>query len=271
MNYILFMDDTGFSKDKNSQILNNEKATMVGLLVKDTDLQNVINDIIKQISVLDEKYGISEFHFTDMYMRKNGFEAIEGQDSLAFIKAFKEIIKKYDIKIVSQTVTEKMIKDNPQLIAGLDAVLSSLKFKTKGQYKNQGYAYLLNIINAKKYLENQKKYSTLPIVVCDEGLKKDGEEVKLSGLYFYDVNLHFESSSEDPFLQLADFSAWALSRTKQTIDKLKDKKMKDFENYILSEIQEIVPNYVNLSSATVNADACADYDEIYSKIIKEKE
>jgi len=271
MDYILFMDDTGFGKDKNSQVLNDEKATMVGLLVKKNDLQNVIFDIAKQTKVLEEKYGISEFHFTDMYTRRNGFEAISSEDSLNFIKAFKDIIKKYDIKIVTQTVTGQMIKENPVLFAGLDNILSHLEFKTKGDYKNQGYAYLLNLINAKKYLESQKGYSTLPIVVCDEGLKKDGAEVKLKGMFFYDISLHFESSSEDPYLQLADFTAWALSRTKQSVDKAKDKKMKDFENFILSEIENIVPNYVNLQSGQINTDRVEAYDQIFGQISKEKE
>lgn len=271
MNYILFMDDTGFNKGRGAQVLNDEKSTMCGLLIKEDDLQNVFQDIAKQTSLLEEKYGISEFHFTDMYMRKNGFEAIEGEDSLSFIKAFKDIIKKYDIKILTQTVTGKMIEENPELFKGLDQILSSLEFRTKGDYKNQGYAYLLNLMNIKKYLESQKGYSTLPIVVCDEGLKKDGSEVKLKGLFFYDINLHFESSSEDPFLQLADFSAWALSRTKQTVDKAKDKKMRDFENFILSEIEGIVPNYVNLKSSSVNADNVKAYDEIYNHLTKEKE
>ncbi len=268
MQYLLFVDDTGFNKNKNSRKLNDEKISMVGCLVPASEIEQLAGELNFHLSELKELYDADEYHFTDICNHKNQFEGIDGFDALSMIQIFAEIIKEYDIKIVTQTITSEMLEKNGDLIAGVDAIARECGFSSISEaQKNESRALILNILNAKKYVESLSGDNEIAAVFCDEGLRKNNAETKIK-LGGKDVEIDFCSSKEFPYLQVADFAAWALTRSKLNLEKSQNKEMKDFDLMTMRILETIVSNYINISHVTTNAGCGINVDETYDEIVK---
>lgn len=268
MQYLLFVDDTGFNKNKNSRKLNDEKISMVGCLVAVDKIQDLANELNFQLSELKELYNADEYHFTDICNHKNQFEGIDGYDALSMIQLFAEIIKEYDIKIVTQTITSEMLEKKGDLIAGVDAIARECGFSSTSEaQKNESRSLILNILNAKKYVESLSGGNEIAAVFCDEGLRKNNAETKIK-LGGKDVEIDFCSSKEFPYLQVADFAAWALTRSKLNLEKSQNKEMKDFDLMTMKILEDIVPNYINIEAVSTNAGYGINVDKTFDEIIK---
>ena len=268
MQYLLFVDDTGFNKNKNSRKLNDEKISMVGCLVAVDKIQDLANELNFQLSELKELYNADEYHFTDICNHKNQFEGIDGFDALSMIQIFAEIIKEYDIKIVTQTITSEMLEKKGDLIAGVDAIARECGFSSISEaQKNESRALILNILDAKKYVESLSGDNEIAAVFCDEGLRKNNAETKIK-LGGKDVEIDFCSSKEFPYLQVADFAAWALTRSKLNLEKSQNKEMKDFDLMTMKILEDIVPNYINIEAVSTNAGYGINIDKTFDEIIK---
>lgn len=268
MQYLLFVDDTGFNKNKNSRRLNDEKISMVGCLVPVGEIEQLAGELNFQLSELKELYNADEYHFTDICNHKNQFEGIDGFDALSMIQIFAEIIKEYDIKIVTQTITSEMLEKKGDLIAGVDAIARECGFSSKSEaQKNESRALILNILDAKKYVESLSGDNEIAAVFCDEGLRKNNAETKIK-LGGKDVEIDFCSSKEFPYLQIADFAAWALTRSKLNLEKSQEKEMKDFDLMTMKILEDIVPNYINIEAVSTNAGYGINIDKTFDEIIK---
>lgn len=268
MQYLLFVDDTGFNKNKNSRRLNDEKISMVGCLVAVDKIQDLANELNFHLSELKELYNADEYHFTDICNHKNQFEGIDGYDALSMIQLFAEIIKEYDIKIVTQTITSETLEKKGDLIAGVDAIARECGFSSTSEaQKNESRALILNILNAKKYVESLSGDNEIAAVFCDEGLRKNNAETKIK-LGGKDVEIDFCSSKEFPYLQVADFAAWALTRSKLNLEKSQNKEMKDFDLMTMKILEDIVPNYINIEAVSTNAGYGINVDKTFDEIIK---
>ncbi len=268
MQYLLFVDDTGFNKNKNSRRLNDENISMVGCLVAVDKIQDLANELNFQLSELKELYDADEYHFTDICNHKNQFEGIDGYDALSMIQLFAEIIKEYDIKIVTQTITSEMLEKNNDLISEVDKIAAKCGLSnTSEAQKNESRALILNILNAKKYVESLSGDNEIAAVFCDEGLRKNNAETKIK-LGGKDVEIDFCSSKEFPYLQVADFAAWALTRSKLNLEKSQEKEMKDFDLMTMKILEDIVPNYINIEAVSTNAGYGINIDKTFDEIIK---
>ena len=269
MQYFLFVDDTNFNKNGKSKILAEEKATMVGCLVS---LEKVV-ELKQEISSLQDYLytltGEEEFHFTDIYNRRGVFKGLEANAVLGILNSFAELINKYDIKIITQTITEEFLNKQENYTIELDRLINILKINNNGNYRYEAYALITNILRANHYTIKQDGQSRIVAVCCDEGLKKAGTGMKLpisSGT----VDLCFESSKDEECLQIADYAAWALSRIKQTLNKSQHTQMKEFEQCVLSILTTIQDKYVNLPKTVTNVNNGLDIDEEYNKLVNKK-
>lgn len=268
MQYLLFVDDTGFNKNKNSKRLNDEKISMVGCLVAVDKIQDLANELNFQLSELKELYDADEYHFTDICNHKNQFEGIDGYDALSMIQLFAEIIKEYDIKIVTKTITGEILEKNNDLISEVDKIAAKCGLSnTSEAQKNESRALILNILNAKKYVESLSGGNEIAAVFCDEGLRKNNAETKIK-LGGKDIEIDFCSSKEFPYLQVADFAAWALTRSKLNLEKSQNKEMKDFDLMTMKILEDIVPNYINIEAVSTNAGYGINVDKTFDEIIK---
>ncbi len=270
MDYFLYVDDTAFQKTGKSNTLQDEIVSMVGALVAVPNILMLNDEIVKIKQDLKNKYDKNEFHFTDMFNRTNGFEKLESLDSLAYMGAFSFLVSEFEIPIITQTITKPLLAKQKELFEIYDKIIELNGFSTKDMKRFEEYGLFLNISLATKFLKEDDENDQIVAVVCDEGIMKNGADVKLKGLLGYDLPIYFRSSENENILQLADFCAWALSRTKQTICKSQKTKMKPFEQCIMEIMEPIVPNFVNIDSVSTNVENGIVIDDEMKKIEEEK-
>lgn len=271
MKYYLFIDDTSFRKGTSSLVLNNEKVSMVSCLIPENHYPKVQSELSQLLNRLENDYQVDEFHFTDLYNRNGKFKGkdVDPNDTLLYIYRFASMVRKYNIKIITQTITEELTNQNPLLISFIDKIADNLSLPKDNLAQNEARGLILNIIRAKKYI-NENDNGEILEVHCDEGLRKAGTQVELPGLFQNSLPIFFNSSAKDTPLQIADFVAWSLSRTKQTLAKSQNSKMKEFEEQVLSILSCIVNNYVNIDKVETNTENGINIDTTYTKIIKNK-
>lgn len=272
MKYYLFIDDTNFEKNKKSSVLNSEKISMVGFLLPEDKFMPVAYDLIDSLEELKTEYNADEFHFTDIYNRKHDFQGINSDDVLSMIACFSDIVDYHDLKFVVQTINDKNYSKIQEFTD--ETFLNQMKelgFPINNQNNiYEEYALMMCISRAEKYIKNLDSKNTLIQVYCDEGLLEKGKKVILQNFEKLNLPLYFESSKDLPYLQIADFGAWALSRTKNTLDKASGTQMKEFEQKVMALLEPLAKRYVNIQTISENVESGIDYDKTYQNLTNEK-
>lgn len=272
MKYYLFIDDTNFEKNKKSSVLNSEKISMVGFLLPENKFMPVAYDLRDSLEELKTEYNADEFHFTDIYNRKHDFQGINSDDVLSMIACFSDIVDYHDLKFVVQTINDKNYSKIQEFTD--ETFLNQMKelgFPINNQNNiYEEYALMMCIARAEKYIKNLDSKNTLIQVYCDEGLLEKGKKVILQNAEKLNLPLYFESSKDLPYLQIADFCAWALSRTKNTLDKASGTQMKEFEQKVMSLLEPLAKRYVNIQTISENVESGIDYDQMYKNLTNEK-
>lgn len=272
MKYYLFIDDTNFEKNKKSSVLNSEKISMVGFLLPEDKFMPVAYDLRDSLEELKTEYNADEFHFTDIYNRKHDFQGINSDDVLSMIACFSDIVDYHDLKFVVQTINDKNYSKIQEFTD--ETFLNQMKelgFPINNQNNiYEEYALMMCIARAEKYIKNLDSKNTLIQVYCDEGLLEKGKKVILQNAEKLNLPLYFESSKDLPYLQIADFGAWALSRTKNTLDKASGTQMKEFEQKVMALLEPLAKRYVNIQTISENVESGIEYDQTYQNLTNEK-
>lgn len=271
MDYVLYVDDTAFIKQGNSKVLDDEIVTIVGCLVAEPNVEALKGEVEKLLKDLKKKYNASEFHFTDIFNRKNGFENLDSMDSLMYMAHFASLVIAFDIQIIVQTITKSNLEKLQGLFSLYDILIEQNGLSLKENKKYEEYALHLNISKANKFLKEYDEEDRISKVICDEGIMKDGASVKLKNFFGGDLPLSFASSSKEKNLQVADFCAWGLSRTKQTLGKAQGKEMKPFERNIMEILENMLDNYVGIEKVVSNVENGINVDETMENLSKEDE
>ena len=263
--FILYIDDTSFNqKEKNSPVLQQEQVTYAGILINkelELHLNNILNGLC---NVLNQNYGVNEFHFTEIYNRKKPFENIQFSETLSLLDAFASIITEFDINIIPFTSRQNISQNQQSLINLIDFI--SPKLHMPEDPKTQ--ALLIDILMAKKFTETKLKNSKLTKIVCDEGIRKNGavETLNNTGL-----KIEFKSSSQCKLLQLADYTAWFLTRAKNILDKVsKNKTISETDRAVLEIYSTLSNNYVGLTKIALNLDKLDtfNYENFFDNTLK---
>ena len=259
-NYVFFIDDTKpNSQNITSDVLKEEYVSYCGILVEEKQLKSVEYVMNGMCDELFKNYKTKELHFTDIYNGNKEFKSMSANEKLDLIGAMVELVKYFDIKIFTSTfntTTEKQIAPYENLFK-----LAFKEIQTTRNPKTVGW--LLAIYRANGYVKMNLKNSQISKVICDEGIRKPGSKIKLplttnkNGL-----DVEFDSPENNPVLQIADFAAWALTRTKLILDKNQKSQMDKELLPILSDMSE---NYVNLEQKEINLNDKLSYDEIIKK------
>ena len=259
--FILYVDDTSFnSGDKKSQTLQDEVVTYAGVLINkglEIPLSNLMSGLGKELNI---RYGTTEFHFTDIYNRKPPFQEIKFEETYQILQMFSQLFDELDLKIFVHTSTKNPSQDQQVVSALLNEVSSNLHLPQDEKSQSLLYVYL----KAKKYLEENQKFSQISRIVCDEGMRKNGatETIPLQN-----VSLQFKSSLHSNLLQLADYAAWITTRAKHILDKASAKgALSEVDTLVLQVYSQLAENYVGLPKATVCLDNLEQFD--YDDTIK---
>lgn len=263
-NFVLYVDDTGINpKEKTSIVLQNEKATHAGVIIRE-DLVEPLTDIMTELgNFLYARYDTDEFHFTDIYNRNKKFKDIQIEETLDILRTFTELFKTYSLRIVANTINSMYTEKTDQYKDKINEALKSIKLPTNEKSQSLLFTYT----KAKEHVEQLTRRAYISTIVCDEGLKKKGTILKIPNT---DTQIIFKDSADDKLLQLADFAAWFMSRTKNIFDKIqKTKKLNELDEIILNIYSDLSPQYVGQQTKLIISDDM-NYDEIFQSIISEK-
>ncbi|MBI4459184.1 MAG: DUF3800 domain-containing protein [Acidobacteria bacterium] len=167
-----------------------------------------------------------------------------------------QIFEKFQLPIVFQTCSPEFLSEiRPKI-----GVLPKIDFLDLD--KPDHFALFVLLLQVRRFMADHRQYfgRALPVII-DEGLVKSGVVVELPHWAdsFRKGRVEFRKSHECAFLQLADFAAFAISRTQWLLAKgnLKRHDVRFLE--IVSNERLCV---INLPSAPISLDnhTAANYD-----------
>ena len=266
-NYVLYVDDTGFNANqKNSSVLKQEHGSCAGVLVPKDIETDLILTMIGLNSFLNKCYGTSEFHFTDIYNRNGNFKSIKIDETLEILDMFADLFQRLDLKVFVHTNNASFEAEQQPLTSQLDK--TAKHFHLPEGAKSQ--ELLLVYLKAKQDVEQTLCDGKITEIISDEGLRKNNATEKIDE----DTVLQFQSSKDCVLLQLADYAAWFVTRSKHILDKAStNKTLSEIDKSVLKIYSRLSDNYVNLSKHTVQLDNLEnfDYDQIHRTLTnKEK-
>lgn len=256
--YILYIDDTGFNvREKTSTTLRNENGTYVAVLIPTNNITYLEEFMKNACNVLYARFNTCEFHFTDIYNRRNEFKNIDIEETLDIIDMFAEVYEKCDLKIFVHTVNNDPKSDTMiQLETAIDQLLKTMNIDAT----DKSQALIMSYLKAKKYADNIQ--GTITKIICDEGLRKNGAVAKCN-----DFSIHFYSSKDCQLLQLADFAAWFVTRVKHILDKAVTKHIiSDIDKAVLEEYSYLTDNFIGLTKEKINLNDFTDFS--YDNVIE---
>jgi len=249
MDYVLYLDDTSCNPRSKFVTENGERVSIVGCLIPFEKYFQVLNEISNQLKMLDLYYNADEFHFCDIYNRRGDFVNNEEEDTISMIEVFSDIVRGFDIKLITATIKISDLENNPEFIEETYSIAKQNGFYLKGNHLEEACAFFQNIFNAKKYLDRLGNGDKIRRVYCDEGLKKAGTQFYINNLYPYPLQVSFNRSDSSPMLQLADFAAWSLTRMKHSVDKKNNcAAINPFERKVVNILRRCLKNYVYISN-----------------------
>ena len=263
-NFVLYMDDTGINpKEKTSVILQNEKATHAGVIIRE-ELIEPLNTIMTQLcNNLLARFSTDEFHFADIYNRNKNFKSIQIEETIDILETFTELFQTYSLRIVASTVNGMYLDHINKNKEYLDKALKA----TGLPVCDKAYSMLFTYTKAKQHVEELTRRAHISKIVCDEGLKKKCTKLEIPGA---DTTIEFKDSADDKLLQLADFAAWFMSRSKNIFDKIqKTQKVSELDSIILDIYSRLSPQYVG-KQTKLRVSSNMNYDQIFQDIIEKE-
>ena len=263
MSYSLYIDDTGLNaKDMNSEQLKGEKVTFCGVLINDKDRPQVEALMDKMCASLNRRFCTTEFHFTEIYNRRGRFRNIEIDETLEIITTFINILVHYDAKIIVQTVDADTFGKHPDLKRVLENLLEAIKCSKDEK--------MMGLIITALMADAKVKGGKVKDIYVDEGLRKAGSSVALPITKVRTKTLNFVSSNENSMMQLADFSAWILSRAKQILNKMQTQEISEIDEEMLVLYSYLKDNYINLPQYEIQWDEAFSYDDTIAQLKEDK-
>ncbi len=244
----IFIDDSGSPgvSIPNSK-LHPERKSWVAVIVPHWQISEVVNQFEEVIPLLEETFGVNEFHFADIYGKRGKFENVPLNQRLAIFKFMASIFQSYLFPIIVQTFDPITHAD----------VMSRVNIpKRIGPFnlenvEDLGLLFLLWRLS-KFIRENPGLASKQSRIFVDEGYKKNGVAINLDGWknWIADGLVCFAQSHTILPIQLADFAAFSLNRSQIIINK---PKKSDLDIAFLEILSPIAWNYQNIPKFNLGA------------------
>lgn len=259
--YVAIDDTYGPNINTGSKYVTGDRRTNVAVAFLDDEVEYVRQQVQTCLEYIEAQFSIkpNEFHFVEIYNRKNIWANLPERANLAIFSTFADIYKQHKWKVFIQTVDEHTLKDH-----GVnDFNLKINKFNLK---KPSDLSLFFLLIKIKKFYANTTENLTIFI---DEGLGKP--EINVGQEIFHDfINKYtgkFKSSHQEPLVQIADFIAFALNRV--THLSMKEKKT-DLDNWFLELIHGMEINSTDLKKYTATGNdystlTVLDFDKAHEK------
>lgn len=253
MNAGVYIDDSGTPGVKSpSAFLHLKRKSWAAVIVPEGRAKDVHMAMRIFLEGIKKDYNADELHFTDIYGGRETFQGISIEDRYQLIELTVSIFKSFQIPVFYQTLSPEFMRELKA--RGFPAV-GRVGFLDLANHEH--LALLSLLIQVKNFILANRKYIPREIpVFVDEGMKKSGTTLTIPsyrGVY-EGGEIRYAKSHENPFLQLADFAAFAIGRTQWLLGqgKLKDRDRRFLQ--IVSPLHECIMNlpkfHINLDKLT---------------------
>lgn len=245
--YIAIDDTYGPSTNTYSGYVTGERRTHVGVVFPDEHVDMVRSEIRRCIQHINETYSMSvaEMHFVDLFNRRKPWDILEGQINLAIFKAFTEIYKNYKWPVIISTLDKRTLADYG--IDKIDGKIDDLDLS-----KVEDISVFILCCKIKKQYNSIERPLTIYI---DEGRKAPGHVfgTKIFHNWRGDYKGFYQSSCEEPLLQMADLLAFCINRSTHLAMK---ERRSEVDNWFLEMVGGMSINCDDLKvvSAPANFD-----------------
>lgn len=202
------IDDTyGPTTLTNSKYVTGNRRTHIGVGFPDKDVGYIREQITNCLNCIKDEFSIdpNEFHFVEIYNRKNPWDKLPNKQNLAIFSFFAEIYTQYKWKVFIQTVDDRTLKSHS--FEEIQVKINQFNLK-----ELPDLSLCMLLFKIKSYYSNTQEDLT---VFIDEGLGSPNTEVGNEFFHDYSNNYQgvFESSHKEPLLQIADFIAFMINRS----------------------------------------------------------
>jgi hypothetical protein len=209
----VFIDDTGSPGLQTSSGLSPDRKSWVSVVVPRTQMPEMLTQLAGVIDELSLKTGASEFHFVDIFGRRNEFENVSIASRVGILKGFAAIFGHYRFPIHVQTLDPH----NPAVEAVRTALIGQFGTTRIPHFdfsKHDHLSLFMLLIMIRDYLRHNLPGISARVFV-DQGLFSHGQALRISGVFspeFKDDLICFSDSKLVEPIQLADFAAFCLNR-----------------------------------------------------------
>ena len=243
--YGVFIDDTG-SPGLSTPGLNAKRKSWVAVLVAPTQVPEVMDQLPQALSYLKE-VGITdpEFHFTDIWAKKNDFANLDLQARLGIFRFMAHIFATYQFPVLVQTFDPDNAAD-VQRRGDWPKSFGPLRFSDHGDL-----ALIFLLMRVRQYLMSPERGKASACVIVDEGRLANGRAITLSGLAptFVAGAVYFASSRAVHAIQLADFAAFVMNRWQ--LLRVKD-KLSELDKTLLEILAPVADCFINIERVHVH-------------------
>ena len=201
--YIAIDDTYSSNVTIDSNYVTSNRRTNVAICFADDEVEHVREELNSCLDELTKLLGKrpSEFHFVEIVNKKRDWISLSDDHVLRLLSFFVKIYNHYRWPVLIQTVDDRTFADHGVAIAtnvhGLDP------------QKKEDQSLFLLILKLRQFLKGQKV-----VLIMDEGRGDPGDEFGKG--FFPDwaesFEGYYESSKQEPLLQIADFIAYAINR-----------------------------------------------------------
>jgi len=217
----IYIDDSGTpGAISGSNFLSPSRKSWTAVIVPSSVADDVANAMNIFVGGVKGEFGASELHFTDIYSGRGKWKDVAVGKRIEIFDLMKGILESFLLPILHQTASEETLHDHQNTLS---------KFvKAPGSWWDisdvSHFGFLLLCYNLSRNLHELHKNGPndfilpMPLFV-DEGLAKAGASIPLPnwGSAIDGPTAQFCSSKDNPGIQIADFAAFAISRTQWII------------------------------------------------------
>jgi hypothetical protein len=237
----VFIDDTGSPGLRDTPgHLHPSRKSWVAVLVPREQIGEVWEQFPRALQEFHRMTGASEFHFSDIYMRRRAFKDTPLHIRLAVFGFMAQIFGTYGFPVFVQTLDPNSLK-NLRLRGKFPDRIGVFDLR-----QHQDLALFLLLLRAKGHLKKHfHADSRTTHVFIDEGYKKNGVAIAIPTLadVFMNGLICFARSDTILPLQLADFAAFCLNRTQLLLGK---QKLSELDEKLLQLIEPLAWTFQNI-------------------------
>lgn len=254
MSTYIYIDDSGSSGTASpSKHIDDSRAIWAAIILSSEEKFEIEEKIKRKLYEVNEenKMNLKEFHFTNIYSKKNEYKIVSAEVRLEIINWFANLYNEYTPYILINACDKNTLKNSGFSEKIYDFSLDGFRF---GNPKDFSLWCLL--LNCEEYLrKNQEIYQLPAQIYIDAGRQKEGTTQKVSSISNVLENGEIiYCSSNDFLIQFADFIVFTLNRIQNNLVK----KRSDFDAAFLEIVGQIKWN-ANARTVAINHSELNDY------------